>query len=215
MRAIVVGIAGVLSAAGTVALGQDYWWGGPYYDYRAATPAESAARGMADVARAQGQYNLATSAAAINMTEAQRNYMRNRDEWTNTYFQMREANRQYRAAKNRKPTMEQLVRFAQAGKPDRLSPSELDVVSGDISWPGPLETDAFSEHRKTLEALFAKRAESGTLGFDDQDQLRQVTSAILARLKQQLRDGKIRQMDYIGSKRFVESIAYEGRRPVT
>ena len=54
MKTTWVGIAAVLLAASTLAIGQDYYWGGPYYDYRASTPAESAARGMADIARETG-----------------------------------------------------------------------------------------------------------------------------------------------------------------
>ncbi len=63
------------------------------------TAAGSAMNGMANAISAKGNYNLSTSAAAINMTQAQKNEIENRNLATNTYFQMRTANRAARAAK--------------------------------------------------------------------------------------------------------------------
>ncbi len=111
--------------------------------------------------------------------------------------------------------MEDLVRYAQAGKPEKLSPSELDVVTGDVTWPGLLQTKRFSERRKQVEQLFAKRAEAGALGFKDQTELGKISDTMLADLKKLLRDKQVSQMDYIASKRFVESLAYQGKLPAT
>lgn len=212
MKATVVHTAIVLLATASAAFAQ---WG--YYpDNRASTPGESHARGMADVVRSQGVYNLTTSQAAINMTEAQSRYIDNRDQWTNTYFQMRDANRKYRAAeRGPRPSMENLVRYAQAGKPKQLSPSELDVITGGVSWPKLLQTEPFSESRKQVEQLFAKRAEGVALGFKDQTELGKITDAMLADLKKLLREKEVSQMDYIACKRFVESLAYQGRLPAS
>jgi len=60
--------------------------------------AGSAMNGMASVISAAGDYNLATSAAAVNMTQAQKQDIQNRQQWTNAYFEMRETNRRARAA---------------------------------------------------------------------------------------------------------------------
>ncbi len=210
MKAMSLCVALLLLAGTGSLLAQGY---APYYyESRAATPAESYARGMADVARSAGQYNLATSAAAINVTEAQRNYIQNRDEWTNTYFQMRQANRAYRAAeRGPKPSMEDLVRYAQAGKPKRLSPSELDTVSGGITWPTLLRTDAYSEGREQLESLFAQRAEAGVLTADAYLKVKQVTGKMLEDLKGQVWD--VPQTDYIAAKNFLQSLAYAASQP--
>ncbi len=59
----------------------------------ASTAAGSAMNGMASVISAKGDYNLSTSAAAINMTQAQKQEIQNRQQWTNTYFDMRSTNR--------------------------------------------------------------------------------------------------------------------------
>ena len=63
--------------------------------YHASTAAEGALTGMANAISAQGQYNLSTSEAAINMEEAQRRDIENRGKWTDTYFEMRRVNKAY------------------------------------------------------------------------------------------------------------------------
>jgi hypothetical protein len=200
----------VLVMAG-VAQAQPYY-GGAWVDNRASTPGQAAAYGMAEMARGAGQYNLMTSEAAINMTEAQKRNMENREQWTNTYFQMRAANKQYREAeRGPAPSMEDLVRYAQAGKPKQLSPSELDTISGDISWPTLLQTDQFSEYRSEIEELYAQRAQSGSLSWDDQRKVDQTAKALLKDLRANVRD--LPPQEYMAAKRFVESLTYEARRP--
>lgn len=210
MKTLTFCFALVLLAGGILAFAQDY---ATYpTTYHSSTAAEGALRGMGDLARSAGEYNLTTSQAAINMTEAQKNYIQNRNEWTNTYFQMREANKEYRAReRGARPSMEAMVRYAQAGKPKRLSPSEVDSVTGNIGWPVVLKADRYTPYRTELEQLFAKRAEHGVLGVDDHLQVRKTTGAMLDELKGQVRE--VPQMDYIAARRFVESLAYEGTAP--
>ena len=210
MKTLTFCFALVLLVGGIMALAQDY---APYPTYyHSSTAAEGALHGMGDVARSAGQYNLTTSQAAINMTQAQKNEIENRDQWTNTYFQMREANKEYRdRERGPRPSMEAMVRYAQAGKPKRLSPSEVDSVSGKIAWPVMLQADRYASQRSELEQLFAKRADHGVLGLDDHLQIRKTTDAMLEKLKGQVRE--VPQMDYIAARRFVESLALEGISP--
>jgi len=216
MKPVLLTLALILAAGIGLAWAQPYDAAPATYGeyHHASTAAEGGLRGMASVARSAGAYNLQTSQAAINMTEAQSNYIKNRDEATNTYFQMREANREYRAReRGPRPTMEALVRYAQAGKPKRLSPSELDSVAGSVSWPTLLQTDRYAKSRTQLEKLFAKRAEQGVISYEDQAQIAAATKAMLAELKGQVRE--VPQMDYIAAKRFIENLAYEARIPTS
>ena len=65
--------------------------------------------GMANAISAKGNYNLSTSAAAINMTQARKNHIQNQQLAANTYFQMRAMNKAATAAeRGPPPTMEQL-----------------------------------------------------------------------------------------------------------
>ena len=74
-------------------------WGGG--GYGGTTAAGSAMQGMASCVQAAGNYNLSTSAAAINMTVAERNQIQNSLEFTNTYFEKQRANRAAQAAQRR------------------------------------------------------------------------------------------------------------------
>ena len=66
-------------------------WPGGYGG--ASTAAGSAMNGMASAISAKGDYNLSTSAAAINLTQAQSNEIQNRQQATNTYFEMQATNK--------------------------------------------------------------------------------------------------------------------------
>lgn len=225
MRSLMVIIAAAAAAGAAIAVAQTsqpiqppansgYYGGGyPVYTH-ASTAGESYARGMADVVRSQGQANLNNSAAAINYSIARSNQIKNREAWTSTYFQMRDENRRARAAERRpRATMEDLVRYAQAGKPKPLSPSELDVVSGAVRWPMVLQVDTFADGRAELEKIFASRASSGTMGFSDYMKVRQVTTAMLADLQKHVRD--IPPQEYLAAKQFLQSLAYASNRPAS
>jgi len=209
MRILAFGLLAGLLAFVSIAKGQYY---GGYVDNRAATPGESYARGLSDMTRSQSIANLNNSEAAINMTEAARKGMENRQQWTDTYFQMRDANRQYRAQeRGPKATMEDAVRYAQLGKPAALSPSELDTVDGAISWPMLLQSPQYADYRAQLESLYAKRAEYGGITTDDYFQINRTTGAMLDALKTQVRN--VPPAEYMAARRFIESLAYEARRP--
>jgi len=171
------------------------------------TPAGAAMNGMASVISSAGDYNLSTSAAAINMTQAQRQEIQNRQEATNAYFQMQEVNRAARAAKaGPRPTMEQIVRIAKDGMPKPLSPSEVDPANGRISWPGVLQLDQFASPRSELEQLMSKRALYGGLGFQDQMECRRVIDTMVGQLKLQIRE--VPSEAYMASRNFLRSLQY-------
>ena len=198
----------------TLCLGQIYsdFYGGyggyPYGDSRATTPGQSFAYGIGDIIRSKGAYNLTTSQAAINATEADRKEIQNRELWTNTYFQMR---REQRAAmaeeQGPRPSAEDLVRYAQMGKPKPLGPNQLDAVSGRIYWPRSLLTDQFASSRGVLDELFAKRARYGDVSMEDLMQIRDETNKIINLLNQEIRD--IPPMEYASAKQFLSSLAYQ------
>ena len=108
------------------------------------TAAGSGMQGMASVINARGNYNLSTSAAAMNMTQAQKQEIQNWSSFTNTYFDLRATNRRARAAE-RTPnlTEAQLNRIAQEGAPKPLATQQMDPVSGKIFWPDVLQDDKF------------------------------------------------------------------------
>ncbi len=182
-------------------------YGGWGYQGGASTAAGSAMNGMANVISAKGDYNLTTSEAAINMTQAQSQEIKNRQQYTNTYFAMRQTNAAARAQEaGPSPTEEQLVRIAHEGVPKPLSPSEQNPVSGSLAWPSYLQSDQFAAARSTVDALFAKHASLGTLSYSDQVTARHTLDGMYTEMKSHIRD--IAPPDYIACRTFLNSIMY-------
>ncbi len=184
-------------------------WGGGYHS---STAAEGSMRGMGSLVRSQGQANLDNSAAAINYSVARSQELDNHKQYTDTYFQMRQMNREAREAeRGPRPSMEDLVRYAQIGKPQPLSPSQFDTVSGQISWPAVLQAEQFADGRQALEAAFNRQSASGVMAFQDTMTVRQTTDAMLAQLKESVRE--LPPDEYLASRKFLESLAYTAGRP--
>jgi hypothetical protein len=168
--------------------------------------------GLGDMVRGQGMYNLLTAKAAEQLEEARRRQIENFEEGTETYFAMRRLNRSYRAAEQpSRPTYEDLIRYAEAGRPERLSPSALDIVTGDITWPMILRSDKFKEYREVLGQLFASRAATGTLSSNGYLTVDQVTDAMMAELQQEA--DNLPPQDYVTARKFIESLAFEAKVP--
>jgi hypothetical protein len=175
------------------------------------TAAGSAMSGMSQVISAAGQYNLATSAAAVNMTKAQHNQIQNDMLATNTYFEMRAANKAARAAENGpKPTMEQLVRIAREGVPKSLNTTQMDPVSGRLIWPDALQDASFTTQRSEVDQIFAKKASYGGLAYSDQAKVRRTIDAMFDEIKDQIR--AIPPQDYVACRGFLQSLAYATSR---
>ena len=171
------------------------------------TVAGSAMNGMANMISAKGNYNLSTSAAAINMTQARKNHIQNQQLAASTYFEMRAANRAARAAeRGPSPTMEQLIRIAKEGAPRPLGPGQMDPVNGQLNWPSALQQDSFESQRHEVDQLFVVRARYGGLGYADQMKVRETVDAMFAQLKEQIQ--QIPPQDYVACRSFLQSVGY-------
>jgi hypothetical protein len=200
---------------GINAVGLGGGYGSGYDDYvTAATVGESYDRGLASIIRAEGQYNLNTSAAAINFQQAERLALANSTDYIKTYFQVRSLNDQYRAAiRGPRGTLADYVRLSHYGRPQRLTPSELDPVSGQLSWPLILQADDFTPARKRLDALFVQRADPQGVNLQGYLKIDQLTRAMQEELKMHVAD--IPPDDYLRARNFIESVNYEARYPTT
>jgi hypothetical protein len=162
---------------------------------------------MSQVISAAGQYNLNTSAAAINMTEADSNAMRNQVQAVNTFWEMRNIGKAQRAAE-RGPalTPEQLARMARSGVPRPLTPSQMDPVSGKLNWPDALLDASFEPQREELDGIFAKWAKYGGLDYSERSQVRETVDTMFESLKAQIR--QIPPQIYVASRSFLQSLVY-------
>ncbi|OHB72646.1 MAG: hypothetical protein A2V70_17300 [Planctomycetes bacterium RBG_13_63_9] len=193
-----------------------YYAPAPYglWYHHASTAAAAYQRGVAARIYAQGAYNRMTAEARVIHAEGRRREIENREMAAETYFAMRAANEEARAAQRRpRATEAELARFAEQAKPDRLSPSELSATTGAVSWPVLLQSDEFAELRAELESVFSTRAANGEIGADELAVVSQTTSAMLNQLRKTVRD--VNPMDYVMARRFIESLAYEARSPAS
>ncbi len=199
----------LLICAAQTAWGQRYpypFYGGGYS--HASTYEEGVARGLADVIRSSGAANLMHSEASKNYQDAYKKYLDNRLQATNTYFQMRQANKQYRQAERGQPvTQQQLIRYAKQKLPDRLSASDLDPLTGDLSWPLLLRSQQFDLDRQQMQALFSQRANQGYLEPQQYLQVRELSTKMLNDMKPLTRSypGSVT----IEARKFLESLSFE------
>jgi hypothetical protein len=164
-------------------------------------------QGMASVISAQGNYNLATSAAAVNTTQAIKQDITNRQDATNAYFAIKETNRAAVAAM-RSPRLseEQLVRMAAQASPKPIDSTEFDPVSGRVLWPKLLQADAFTQQRAIAEQLLAKQAQYGKLGLAEHEQAGEAIDGMSDRLRDMI--NAVSPQDYIEAKNFLKSLMY-------
>jgi hypothetical protein len=205
---LLVGSAGSAMAQGWHGYGNPWGYGSGYH--HASTYEEGVQRGMADIIRSKGAANLMNSEAMKNVEDARRKYIDNRVHGTEKYFEMRSINKRAREAeRGPRPSMEDVIRYSSTRKPNRLSPSELDPLTGDITWPGVLRDSQYEQDRKKLEDLYSARAFSGFLSGD---QLMQVDSSIKSILGELGKNVKVYPpTSWTQAKSFLESLQYESR----
>ncbi|HEV3137959.1 MAG TPA: hypothetical protein VGZ26_08640 [Pirellulales bacterium] len=224
-------LSGIGLAVATAATAQVYssypsgYYRAPYYGYggygyganygAGSTVAGSYLSGLSQAIRAEGQYNLMSSAATINLEEAKKKEIESRVQWTNAYFEMRKINQAYtHPPKPSKPAPDAWVREAHNIPLPRLSPSSLDPVSGKISWPVALQGDDYHADREQLDGLFAERATThGAIGDDNHGKIRLGVNAALEKLKGHIRD--LDTQSYLDARKFLNSLTNEASFPAT
>jgi hypothetical protein len=211
LSAVVVFAMGVVGIdAGRTAVAQQTAAGAyaaPSYTYKSSTIFEGAARGMADIVRSAGAANLMHSEAARNYEDARTKSLDNRLRWTQTYFDQRQLNNQYRQEmQGQRPSTEQLFRIAKERAPQPLSPSELDPYSGEIRWPKILLAVDYADDRVTVEDLIQKRSiDAVGMTIDDQTALGTALNSLAERMRTNI--SAYDPKEYVAAKNFLQSLA--------
>ncbi len=183
------------------------------WGYHSSTVEEGIGRGLGDLFRSEGLYNLYSSAAAINLAEARRRQIENDKSWVQAYFELRDYNSLKRDTqlKRDRGNPEEWTRLARLAAPKPLDNRNLEVVTGKLHWPILLTAREFTPARATLEKLFADRAYRGAMGAEDFMTAVHATDDMQAGLREMINDVPPRQ--YMAARRFLESLAYEAGQP--
>lgn len=185
-------------------------WVDPYAGYHASTAAEGYARGMASMVYAQGQYNLATSAAAVNLAAARQQEIINRKQHIDNYFAARLVNQTARNAERAAHSAARTSKVAQAApEAKRVNVELLDPATGKIAWPAVLRGEQYASLRLEVEQLFALRSAGAGLDATQKGQVAETVKALLAELKEHVRECDCGQ--YVTARRFLDRLAQASR----
>ncbi len=178
------------------------WWGGAYGGVG------DIYRGMAAIINARANMLRAQSEALINIEEARSRYIDNRIKWAQFYLEWRrlgeQRRREYWAEK--RAARDRYLAMIRQREPERLTPSQLDPVTGHINWPVILTDPRFAEPRKKLEELFALRAYAGATP-DFSRQVLKYVEQMRAELLTLIRD--IPANEYMQARRFLDLLRRE------
>lgn len=216
-RGPLVAILAVVAGTAPLPTAAQHGWGGMQggggWVSWASTAQQGADMGLAAVVSARGYANLMNSEAAKNWEDAKTLEIQNRMRWTETYFEMRKANREARAAEaGPRVTHDQAIRLAKAGMPPRLPSTQLDPVTGHIQYPLALTAKFFEPYRSELDKLFADRAASGgSLQYEQYQAIQQTVGRFIDALKDHI--DEFSSSDYGRARTFLDSIANESRFP--
>jgi len=183
----------------------------------ATTPESAAGHALADIVRAQGMYNQATSAALVNYEQARSQYIQNQRQWTEVYLAKQRAldeihfkSRQQARDRNAR-YQEYLENHPSSGLPPRLASTQLNRSTGKITWPSVLMRDSFAIQRNEIESLLVAQVQTRATS--------EISQAIVFKCREMHAELRhhIREMvtqDYLGAYRFLDSLSLEGRFPL-
>ena len=161
--------------------------------------------------RAQGQANLANSAALINYQRARSSYIDNQVKWQQAYHVLRrgaenfwEQDRQARAAGR-----DRWLSSRGSGAPTRLTAAELNPQSGAIKWPEALRSPRFAPMRGRIEDVMEARRHSTTSTGSAQlhQDLKDLSSTLRAEIH------RLPPHEYMEARKFLDSLTHDCEYP--
>jgi len=183
--------------------------------HHASTFEEGYLRGWADVTRAAGEYNHNSSLANIYQQEANRRAILNKRLYTQTYFEIKEVNRQAREkTRGKRVTQQQVTKFNQSRLPARLTAHEYHIATRNLRWPPVLKDDLFAPERTAIDkAMGARTPDDSGLGTASQREIKQLA----IKIEDKIRDlgNQLSSSERIAARKFLKSLAYEAQFAVS
>ena len=213
-RSVLITLAGTVSIILPIEASAQWFGGFGNMGYHASTVVEGEGNAISAVTRSRGQYQLDASQARINNAQADAMVMQNRKQLATDYFETQNTNKQNRfgdyAEKKKQHEKDALFRYGSEGRPTRLTSSELDPVTGQITWPIALEAPAFTQFIKPIDEAFVKRAETKSrFSFQTYQQVNRDCDGIEKELRVQMNE--MGTNDYATARGFVRRLKREVR----
>jgi hypothetical protein len=189
-------------------------YGSVYGEDPATTPIQGWAYGYARLIDSSGKGLVNAADAAVQLSEARRREMENWKQSIEISLEVQKIVSDARAAARGRPlTPAEYVRLSQMGRPRRLTPSQLNLLTGELAWPIVLDDSPFASYRQVLDQIFVQRTEHGRLGYAEYSKGEQTAQAMIEMLRARIHD--FTPGDYMAARRFLESVAYELRLPTS
>ena len=170
------------------------------------TVEEGSQRGYADIVRSYGMASLLNAQAVNQVEQARKQYIENQMRAVQTYVDTHRINNEYRNALRSRPlSLEQYVRLAREQAPEPLTATQLDQLTGMISWPAALRKPEYEAFRRRIDRLFQDRA----TGYAVYGEIPAACEAFAERLNSDIM--QFPPSDYVVAKKFLESLAWTAR----
>jgi hypothetical protein len=170
------------------------------------TVEEGSQRGYADVVRSYGMTTLLNAQAVNQIEQARKQYIENQMRAAQVYVDANRYMQEYRRSSRPAPlSLEQYVRLARDAAPEPLTATQLDQLTGMISWPAPLRKPEYEAFRRHIDRLFQERATGYAVYGEIPAACEQFAEQLHADIMQ------FPPGDYVAAKKFLESLAWNAR----
>lgn len=180
-------------------------WGWNFSGPLGSTPAESYARGMADLTRARGEAYANAARGAIDYEAARKSYIENQQLWQESMQERRRMALSQREADTarRLASRDRWLATRQQPATETLSEARFDKDTGHVEWPTGLQGDEFAAQRNSISQgleILGRTSGHGDTAIQVVEQI----NALQADLK-----ARITRMDageYIEARKFLDSL---------
>jgi hypothetical protein len=184
------------------------------------TAAEGFMRGQSAVIQAMGDYELATSQASILFEQSRALNRENDLKQTQALLAQqkmwrdgREAERADYEAKLEAGRAKLINRRATVHRQAyQLSPSDLNLVTGEINWPAALQTAKYQRARERMEELFRQYVSYGDPQPGVVAEIARGTTAMARALRNDI--GTMSRADYMTAQKFLLGLKFEANSKV-
>lgn len=161
-----------------------------------------------DLAEGLGRGALLRSLSAKQLQEAIDKRLSNRKERVEMYYDLKDMREE--ELEEDRLSASQRRRIQQQSGPDRLNENQINLKTGEIYWPSPLDSPVLKPYRKPIEDTLDKRGQEGAV-YREFDFLK--VHRMVKRIEEAVDsiEDKLDVREVVALKQYLEQIDYEAR----